>query len=308
MADNKVASAAIGVGPTIATDEIAGVDHLRVKVEWGVDGSAVDASASNPLPVVQTGTPALPTGASTSAIQTTTETLIGPVAETAPATDTASSGLNGRLQRLAQRLTSLIALLPTSLGIKTAANSLAITPSSDGNFAIGDGTNLASIATSGADAASNTANRLRTQNLGMGFNGSTVDRLRAGVTGESGAATGYSNVLPATGAVSGASTVSTTGATEASRVIKASAGTLMSLSGYNNKTAAQFIQIFNSTTVPADTTVPIHTFTVPAKSNFSYDVPVTGVPFTTGIAVCNSSTLATKTIGSADCFFTAVIK
>lgn len=42
--------------------------------------------------------------------------LVGGVTETAPASDTASSGLNGRLQRVAQRLTSLIALLPTSLG------------------------------------------------------------------------------------------------------------------------------------------------------------------------------------------------
>lgn len=40
---------------------------------------------------------------------------MGSKTETAPTTDTASSGLNGRLQRVAQRLTSLIALLPTSL-------------------------------------------------------------------------------------------------------------------------------------------------------------------------------------------------
>ncbi len=51
--------------------------------------------------------------------------------ETAPGTDTASSGLNGRLQRIAQRLTSLIALLPTSLGQKTSANSLAVVIASD---------------------------------------------------------------------------------------------------------------------------------------------------------------------------------
>jgi len=44
-------------------------------------------------------------------------TLIGAVTETAPATDTASSGLNGRLQRIAQRLTSLIALFPGALGV-----------------------------------------------------------------------------------------------------------------------------------------------------------------------------------------------
>lgn len=40
---------------------------------------------------------------------------IGGLTETAPATDTASSGLNGRLQRVAQRLTSLIALFPAAL-------------------------------------------------------------------------------------------------------------------------------------------------------------------------------------------------
>lgn len=40
---------------------------------------------------------------------------LGIVTEAAPATDTASSGLNGRLQRIAQRLTSLIALVPAAL-------------------------------------------------------------------------------------------------------------------------------------------------------------------------------------------------
>lgn len=58
-------------------------------------------------------------------------TLIGAVAETAPASDTASSGTNGRLQRIAQRLTSLIALLPASLGQKAMASSLAVTVASD---------------------------------------------------------------------------------------------------------------------------------------------------------------------------------
>ena len=58
-------------------------------------------------------------------------TAVGATNETAPATDTATSGLNGRLQRIAQRLTSLIALVPASLGQKTMANSLAVTVASD---------------------------------------------------------------------------------------------------------------------------------------------------------------------------------
>ena len=65
----------------------------------GISGT-VDVSSS-----------ALPTGASTSALQTANNTLVGAVNETAPGTDTASSGLNGRLQRIAQRITSLISAL-----------------------------------------------------------------------------------------------------------------------------------------------------------------------------------------------------
>ncbi len=48
----------------------------------------------------------------------TDDARIGIVTETAPATDTASSGLNGRLQRIAQRLTSLI-LTAASTGAQT---------------------------------------------------------------------------------------------------------------------------------------------------------------------------------------------
>lgn len=73
----------------------------------------------------------LPTGASTLAEQQTQTTAIGSLTETAPATDTASSGLNGRLQRIAQRLTSLIALFPTSIGTKASAASLSVVLASD---------------------------------------------------------------------------------------------------------------------------------------------------------------------------------
>ena len=54
----------------------------------------------------------IPTGG-TGTVQTlsTTNTVIGAVNEAAPANDTASSGLNGRAQRIAQRLTSLITAL-----------------------------------------------------------------------------------------------------------------------------------------------------------------------------------------------------
>lgn len=55
----------------------------------------------------------------TASANTALNTLVGPVTETAPASDTASSGLNGRLQRIAQRITSLISSVSTSANQST---------------------------------------------------------------------------------------------------------------------------------------------------------------------------------------------
>lgn len=54
-------------------------------------------------------------GGATEANQTTELARLGILTETAPASDTASSGLNGRLQRIAQRITSLITALGSPL-------------------------------------------------------------------------------------------------------------------------------------------------------------------------------------------------
>jgi hypothetical protein len=76
MADNTVVNAGSG-GDTIATDEIAGVKHQRVKIQYGVDGSATDVSDTNPLPIddaggsitVDAASLPLPAGAATAANQ-----------------------------------------------------------------------------------------------------------------------------------------------------------------------------------------------------------------------------------------------
>jgi hypothetical protein len=78
------------------------------------------ASDQSALPISTASLP-LPAGAATEATLATRlgesdfDTKVGSLTETAPATDTASSGLNGRLQRIAQRITSLIALIPAAL-------------------------------------------------------------------------------------------------------------------------------------------------------------------------------------------------
>lgn len=113
MADDRAFTDKDNTAFTAALDEL-GNGSLSPKVSM-LDG---------------TGSPT-PISPATSGNQATTNTRIGDLTETAPGTDTASSGLNGRLQRVSQRLTSLIAQFPATLGVKTAALSLSVTHASD---------------------------------------------------------------------------------------------------------------------------------------------------------------------------------
>ncbi len=54
MADNITLNSGSG-GSTLATDDISSVHYQRVKVSYGVDGSATDVSDTNPLPVDDAG-------------------------------------------------------------------------------------------------------------------------------------------------------------------------------------------------------------------------------------------------------------
>lgn len=89
-----------------------------------------------------------------------------------------------------------------------------------------------------------------------------------------------------------------------SLIVKTGPGILYGFTVYSSAAAAQFIQVFDMTTVPADGAIPECVFTVTAASN----LPVQWLPgrtFTTGCVLVNSSTGPTKTIGSADTFFDA---
>ena len=73
---------------------------------------------------------------------------------------------------------------------------------------------------------------------------------------------------------------------------------------YSSLAAAQFILMFDATTLPADTAVPLMAFPIVAKpGQLGVYYGEMGRLFTRGIILCNSTTDTTKTIGAANCFF-----
>ncbi len=105
MADNF--NITEGSGKTIRAIEKSSKESQVVVLDIG--GAGGESLLTGTLPVNNAGTFAVQESGSLLG-------LVGAVTETAPSTDTASSGTNGRLQRVAQRLSSMIALLPAALG------------------------------------------------------------------------------------------------------------------------------------------------------------------------------------------------
>lgn len=121
MADNSSVPVASG-NETFANNDIGGVKYPYSKVLVGTAGATTAIAAAS--------------GAAANALRTVSSTddpILGALTETAPASDTASSGLNGRLQRIAQRLTTLIAGIVGSTAHDAAGGS--VNPLAVGGYA-----------------------------------------------------------------------------------------------------------------------------------------------------------------------------
>lgn len=93
-------------------------------------------------------------------------------------------------------------------------------------------------------------------------------------------------------------------ALEQFHTIKSGAGTLYGFTAYSNKGSGQFIQLFDQEGgSPASGAVPVAVFAVNATTHIGIDYGVVGRFFSQGIVIANSSTVATQTAGSADCYF-----
>ncbi len=96
-------------------------------------------------------------------------------------------------------------------------------------------------------------------------------------------------------------------ASENKPIVSTAGGSVLNVLGYTSQTTDLFIQIFDTNAVPAEASVPLAVFIIPGRtggSSFSLAIPNGGLPCSTGIVICNSSTAATKTVGSSNCFFT----
>ena len=91
-------------------------------------------------------------------------------------------------------------------------------------------------------------------------------------------------------------------AAEASKVVKTGPGILYGITVTNTSASAIFVMVFDATKVPADGTIPLFAKNVPASDAIGINW-LPGRTFLTGIVVCNSTTISSKTLGTAVTFF-----
>lgn len=94
-------------------------------------------------------------------------------------------------------------------------------------------------------------------------------------------------------------------ALEASAVVSAEEAWLDEVVATNSSAGVLYLQVFDSATVPADTTASYVTIAIPATSTVSWDPRGNkGQKFDNGISVCLSSTAVTKTVAGSVAGFT----
>lgn len=284
----------------------------------------VIASDQSAVPVEVDSLP-LPTDASTETTLGTRlsesdfDTKSGSLTETAPATDTASSGLNGRLQRIAQRITSLITALgsPFQAGASIGNTSFAATQATASNLNMTEA-NSAAIKTS-VESIDNAVS-------GAGFNISQINGVTPlmgnGATGTGSprvtiandntpfsvkidqTTPGTTNAVRNTAGTTGGATpyklisAASTNATS----VKASVATLYGIQVYNTNAAARYLKLYNKASAPTvGTDTPVKVITIPgstigAGSNVS--IPSVGVAFGTGLAFALTTGAADSDTGA----------
>ena len=72
---------------------------------------------------------------------------------------------------------------------------------------------------------------------------------------------------------------------------------------YSSLASQQWIDVFDADTLPGDGATPIFPLTIAANNQAGVYFGSKGRVFHRGIALCNSTTETTKTLGAANCYF-----
>jgi hypothetical protein len=313
-------------GPDFATQTTLALIKTAIDaIKVDVDKIPASPSTETTLALIKAKTDNLDAAISTLLTIADFDSKTGALTETAPATDTASSGLNGRLQRIAQRLTSLIALLPAALGAggglkvdgsgTALPTSLASIPDSSGQGATGDAAATVGstgslsaklrLITSQLDAITTSVQLIDNMISGSGVNVSQINGVAPlmgnGVTGTGSPRvtiasdnTTLTNTFGNVGEVpitSGGTAIFRRVSTADTNIanVKASAGQVYQIVASNVNAAARYIHLYNTSGSPTCNTSIISTFIIPGggTSGGGTNIPLPpGAAFGTGIGIC----------------------
>jgi hypothetical protein len=227
--------------------------------------------------------------------------LVGKLNEVAPLTDTAPVGINGRLQRIAQRLTSLIALFPAALaggrldtntgawlgsnaptvGQKTSADSIPVVLANDQTVLPISSANLSNI-----DAGIGAITDLQATNATSSW---SVIALLKGIW------TLLNNLFGRFAAPSTNFFTSVSLATINATSVKASSGNIKYITLSNNSGAVRYFKLYNKASAPspaADIALLISQIHIPANSSIIVPLPIGGLQCSSGIGFCVTNGIA----------------
>lgn len=275
MADNTTLNSGSG-GDTIATDEISGVKHQRVKIQYGDDGSATDVSDVNPLPIDDAGGSLTVDGTVTANLGATDNAVLDQLEVNTSYGD----NLGGGVEAGALRVT----LASDSSGVVSVdddGGSLTVDGTVTANLGAVDNAVLDTI-----DAALDTIN-------GKLVAGTVIGDVNLGATDNA--------VLDAMAASlvdidTGGSGFSSIDLDETEEQIKGSAGTIYSIYAWNATADPLWLQIFNATaaSVAVGTDAPTYNFPIPANASSDVAGVQIGLP-NKGLAMSTAITMAVTT-------------
>ena len=334
MADNVELNAGAG-GATLATDDIAGTHHQRVKIQHGEDGSATDVSSASPLPIGDAGgsltvdnahltalggaisgtevqvdvvTSALPSGAATSAKQDTVIGHLDGVEGLLTTIDADTGTIAGAVSGLEMQVDVVTSALPT--GAATSAKQDTVIGHLDGVEGLlttidGD-TGVLAAAVAGTEMQVDVVGALPagTNAIGKLAANSGVDIGDVDVTSIAAGSNLIGNVGIGVRTSGGVTPFKSLDLDESEEEVKGSAGQVYFIHAMNLAASKRYLKFYNDTAanVTVGTTTPVLTFVLGTQGDtngagFTLAIPQ-GIAFSAAITIAATTGFADNDTGA----------